>query len=294
MSNTIGQPAGVEQRITALEEAVKAKKKDGWDKAQVLAGFLSSVVIAGVGLWVNAAIQKQLKEGQIAQTQAEIETNREKSDTEIRARMFDTLIPRFFKGDLPGNEKLILLSLIQSNFQEFFNARPLFEMIDRNSTEKSAREKLRKFAQAMTERQELALGAGLGPPQTVKLNQPVNVIVGTHGLNIELIEIAEDRVKVRVKAAKPDELHFREIEFEVDYFDMPFMDNTKLPDGHRFSVTLKGIDAAKKTAELKIFEFDHDYIGSQDRPALQQLKHLADRTARPDMADHEHGAGHAD
>jgi hypothetical protein len=48
------------------------KKKDAWDKAQIVSGFLSSVVIAGVGILINTSIQRAQIDASKANTDAQI------------------------------------------------------------------------------------------------------------------------------------------------------------------------------------------------------------------------------
>ena len=48
------------------------KKKDAWDKAQIVSGFISSVVIAGVGILINMSIQQAQITASEANTKAQI------------------------------------------------------------------------------------------------------------------------------------------------------------------------------------------------------------------------------
>ena len=71
------------------------------------------------------------------------------------------------------------------------------------------------------------------------------------------------------------------LEFEVNYFDMPLMENTKLPDGHRVAVTLKAVDLARKTAAMKIFELDHDRL-RVNALDWKDVKHQLDSVLKPE------------
>ena len=57
--------------IGAAEEP---KKKDAWDKAAIISSFVSSVVLAGVGLMINASIQEaqRISADQNARAQVEV------------------------------------------------------------------------------------------------------------------------------------------------------------------------------------------------------------------------------
>ncbi len=73
------------------------------------------------------------------------------------------------------------------------------------------------------------------------------------------------------------------IEFEVSHFDVPFTDNTILPDGHRISIMLKKAcyweheyPGSPHKATLKIIEFPVHYIISGYRPSLNHLQDIFD------------------
>jgi hypothetical protein len=48
------------------------RKKDAWDKAQIISGFVASVVIAAVGLLINSSIQNAQIASAEKNTQAQI------------------------------------------------------------------------------------------------------------------------------------------------------------------------------------------------------------------------------
>jgi hypothetical protein len=58
------------------------KKKDGWDRAQIISGFISSVVIAIVGILINDSIQR----AQLAASKARIPRLNSKPPTGIIKR----------------------------------------------------------------------------------------------------------------------------------------------------------------------------------------------------------------
>src|SRR5262249_43745396 len=51
----------------------ETKKKDAWDKAQIVSGFISSVVLAGVGVMINISIQRAQIAASEANANAQIE-----------------------------------------------------------------------------------------------------------------------------------------------------------------------------------------------------------------------------
>jgi len=90
----------------------------------------------------------------------------------------------------------------------------------------------------------------------------------------------------RLNAAQslPD---LRPIEFEVSYFSTPYMDNTRLFGGSRFSVIYVGcIDetnppdqtcrfplspTAQPQAQFKVVVFDEAFLSQRDRPYIDQI-----------------------
>lgn len=301
----ISVAASVEQRVTALERKLRSvnnKDKDRWDKAQIVASFISSVVIAAVGIAVNFQLSlsrdtqvHQQENNRLAQVVAEIESSREKSDTEIRAKIFEVLIQRYFEGSLDDRKNVMLLSLIQSNFQEFFSTGPLFVAMYKEIKDPEQKDALKTLASAVADRQELMLGAGKTPAERFLLDETRSIPVGEHRLAITLTAIDGQNVRVRVRpdTASPtmgeDELTMGDIEFSVSPFDMPLMDNTKLPDGHRFAITLKGVNPKENSASLKVFEFDRDFLTSRDRPGFSELKHQLSVAIDKHRSDDLHG-----
>lgn len=56
-------------------------------------------------------------------------------------------------------------------------------------------------------------------------------------------------------------------EFSLNYYDSPFTDNTLLPGGHRFSLTLKNLNHKQRWATVNHFKFPGDFISAGHRPA---------------------------
>lgn len=305
MSAPAQQFSEILERLDRAEQAAR-HGKDRWDKVQIAASVLSTLVIGGLGVWIPWRLEEQQHHSQLHQTVAQIETARETSDTEIRARVFEVLINQFFREVVPAlqtparrpdspagagvsaGKKLILLSLLENNFQEFLNTRPLFEMVNKELTP-SEKLELRHLATNTAEKQELRLGAALVKPIRIVRGSPKQIDVGDLKLRLSLLEVEEERVKVRVEAVQNlSQIQFDAVEFHVSYFDTPFMDSTILPDGHRFAVTLKNLHPGENAADLKIFEFSHDFLASQGRPALALLQRSLERAVNAAEPGREH------
>ena len=112
--------------------------KDRWDKwesfAKILAGICAAVGAIAIPWFINQYTEASRK----SQVYVQMMTEREKSDTAIRENMFKTLLDGYLqtlkedvkKEDLESFQKrIVFLELLAVNFQEFFNAKPLFEEV---------------------------------------------------------------------------------------------------------------------------------------------------------------------
>ena len=65
------------------------------------------------------------------------------------------------------------------------------------------------------------------------------------------------------------------IRFGVSYFDLPYMDNTRLFNGSRFALVLRNIiveqEGLKKTAELGVISFREEFMSLRDRPFIEDM-----------------------
>ena len=68
------------------------------------------------------------------------------------------------------------------------------------------------------------------------------------------------------------------VDFKLNRYDAPFIDNTKLSGNVRFAVTFKGIvtdGEGKQAVAMRVIFFPESYMSSRDRPYLDEmLQHL--------------------
>jgi hypothetical protein len=65
------------------------------------------------------------------------------------------------------------------------------------------------------------------------------------------------------------------LRFDASYFDLPYMDNTKLSDGSRFALVLRGIES--NSIEIEVIRFRNDFMSLRDRPYFAEMvKQLED------------------
>ena len=111
---------------------MEENKKDFWDKIVALAKFLGGLGAVIGSVAIPLIISMQSEKNRRAQIYAEIMSQREAKDTEIRARMFETLLSSYIKRTSQNEiedlqEKILFLGLLMENFQEYFSARHLFK-----------------------------------------------------------------------------------------------------------------------------------------------------------------------
>jgi hypothetical protein len=114
------------------------KRTDVWAKlesfAKILAGFSAVVSAVLIPVFLNSYTEKNRRAEMFVKTM----TEREKSDSDIRQSMFQSLMTGYLgavKDDfVKENEesfrrRIMFLELLTLNFQEYFNTKPLFEEV---------------------------------------------------------------------------------------------------------------------------------------------------------------------
>jgi len=61
------------------------------------------------------------------------------------------------------------------------------------------------------------------------------------------------------------------LKIEVSRFDLPYMDNTKMSDGSRFALVLRGVDMVDRAVEIEAIRFRSDFISLRDRPYFEDM-----------------------
>ena len=348
------------------EERVTTKLQ----KAESIAKIIGSVSIPVIGLIITMILSVQAEKNRQSQLFAEIMSRRESSDSDIRASMFSTLMENYLgslssAGTTTGNQKennlqdlrkkVVFLKLLVNNFQEYFNAKPLFEDLHEeinaasriDNLDKSERdylldlkEKLVKTARSTAKKQEIMLARGSishsfflekGAVKCVTLydTKGLKVKAGEtvenindeyddscrerfksasikekdygeedtekssfyYSLDIRVTEIHDHKVKVALTVYRD---FFRnnfyeyykmkqdEIEFTVSYFDLPFMDNTRLFDGSRFAIILKSIEE-EGWVELGVISFREEFMSLRDRPFFEEMLNKLNKGEKYDL-----------
>jgi hypothetical protein len=244
-------------------------------------------------------------------------SQREQSETQLRASMFSSLIEPVVglqKGGVisPDRERL-LVELLALNFHEHFELKPLIlhadarlaadrpEGMSREQAQ-SARASLRSIARRVTSQQIASLIREGGPAQaqnqgcnsyllTLQTETSENEPRGACQLrgsfeDVMRVESPDKRYTLNVVASNPnwenetfnvgvnlmtntpaEGQQYQDIayNFALTWFDLPLTDNTLLPDGNRFALTLAAVRKAKD-ATFRLIWFPKDYITPRERP----------------------------
>lgn len=377
----------------------KKQPISAWKKIDSIAKLLGGIAAVLGSVLIPFFLHKSAEDNRKAQVYAQVMSQREAKDTEIRAQMFDTLLSRYLETSrnaqgIPSShdedeydvqklrENVVFLNILMNNFQEYFNAKPLFEDLYRQISEahstsletgkndtaedlKDIRNRLLKVAKSTASRQitllsrvglvsdEIAIkekceGGALIPlfatserqrqEMTNFLQLPANskncewnegeeddkekdeqILLTppdkgeseeeySYAISIKAHEIAYPEVKVEVMLYEPN--NNREYQpssepdatenpyfdpvfgagpfvFSVSFFDMPYMDNTRLFEGDRFALILKDIcidDPKRKYmksdscdeksfpyAVFQVVTFKEEFMSLRDRPLFDQM-----------------------
>jgi hypothetical protein len=120
--------------------------KDRWDKADIVAKAVGAVSIPVLALFGVLIVQAEGDRNRNAQLFAQVMSQREQADGQIRAAMFKALLERY-GSDAKANahdagyfqDRITFLSLLLDNFQEYFDARAMLESLYRELREGEGR-----------------------------------------------------------------------------------------------------------------------------------------------------------
>jgi hypothetical protein len=176
--------------------------------------------------------------------------------------MFQTLLTNFLQpGSSLGkkenrSQQMLLLKLTSSNFQDTpINLRALYEDLDGQLTDTADKEELRKIALEVARRQAFRLTIQNGWDTgeiPVKAGDEI-ALREDLPFKIQVNEVINDQIKVSLIPLDPNR---KPLDFAVDYFVMPIIDNTKLGI-YRVSVMRVTNDPKNKAVpRMRIIVFD--------------------------------------
>jgi hypothetical protein len=318
-------------------------KRDLWSKIESLAKILAGIAVSIGSIAIPYIIGQTSEQSRRAQVYMQVMSEREKADTAIRQEMFKTLLTNYlgrFDSDKSEREspesfrrRIMFLDLLNLNFQEYLNAKPLFEDVysrleaarkreSKGSREYAALGDLQKdlidVAKNVAARQSSMLAlSGLSRPFDLERGEVVCVRLyavdnrrettaagsgpldgirkrscseakqrdtspggkGFPAIDVELLALSDSAARVKVT---PYEERFdsgdlvsvrrtKPLDFDVSYFDLPYMDNTRLFDGSRFALVLSSLQRESQSADLNVIIFKGDFTSLRDRPLFEEM-----------------------
>ena len=322
----------------------KNGERDLWEKVESFAKIVAAVAVSIGSILIPYIIGKTSAQSDRAKVYMQVMSEREKADTAIRQEMFKTLLTNYLgRFDDKTNaieieesfrKRIMFLNLLTLNFQEYLNARPLFE--DVYSRLEKAEEKDKKDGKAYKKWGELqkdlfrvaknvassqsamlthsglsrTFGLTKGEVVCIRLYSVENLAEltekfakqpledrklkscsdasvqnsqrmdkGSPAIDVELEEVNEAAVRVKVtpyqESFKDGTLNFvqalKPIKFEVSFFDLPYMDNTRLFDGSRFALLLSHVNTKEEAAEFNAIIFKGEFMSLRDRPFFEEM-----------------------
>lgn len=268
-------------------------ERKGKDWFDILAKLLAGLGALSAGILVPMVIHVNGERSRNNQLYAEIVSQREKADSELRAKMFENLINTFFgKSPLKENrQKLSLLRLLALNFHEFFDLKPLFEDFQEDLSPEGKKQ-LREILDEVVGKQVAMLARSqevavfekiiIAPGQANGIQLPPDEKEAYRGNRLGIVVSEIDHInnyaKIEVKIIPEKTLEdLAIVKFKLTYSSMPFVDNTKLFNATRFAITLDNIlynendNNSLKRAEIKVIFFPETYMSSRDRPYLDEM-----------------------
>ena len=329
------------------EERERKEAKNGGDLWQKVESFAKIVAAVGVtigSVWIPYVIGRTSEQSDRAKVYMQVMSEREKADTAIRQEMFKTLLTNYlgrFEDKKDANEseesfrkRIMFLNLLTLNFQEYLNARPLFEDVYQRLEKAEERDRkdgkaykiwgelqkdlFRVARNAASGQAAMLTRSGLsrtfnltkGKAVCIRLYSVENLVEltdkfekqplldrktescsdasvqdsrrmdkGFPAIDVELEEVNESGVRVKVtpyqESFRNGTLNFvqalKPIKFEVSFFDLPYMDNTRLVDGSRFALLLSYVDKKEQTAEINAIIFKGEFMSLRDRPFFEEM-----------------------
>ncbi|MBI3803863.1 MAG: hypothetical protein HY282_08895 [Nitrospirae bacterium] len=344
----------------------EGKRTDIWAKMESFAKILAGFSAAASAILIPIFLSSYTEQNRRAEMFVKTMTEREKSDTDIRQSMFQSLLTGylgaikedFIKADEESfRRRIVFLELLTINFQEFFNAKPLFEDVytglerkrtashgdvERKKWDDLEQQIIRVSTNLVSRQAKMLNNIGTGAVFNIDKGESICVRLydrddfaklrkrdgrtpfqnflpgrcideqnqsgkggskegrdgkdaqGTGANNdlatpeprgnnrrqsLEILPVAVDKAYATVQVSIYDDVFDGEVlqgsllkgslQFDVSYFDLPYMDNTKMSDGSRFSLILRGIDG--DSVEIEAIRFKNDFMSLRDRPLFEEM-----------------------
>lgn len=280
------------------------KKRDAWDKIDILmrpmGGLLTAGAIALLGFITSSALNRRQAIDTNTRLYTELMSRREESESSLRKDMCVSIINSFVNPrDTALGASVLNLEMLAYNFHETLNLQPLFAEMRRRvmraheeaGTTGARAEaagylaRLETMAREIVRRQMIVLeGVGKRFDRTIDLtDDPAGVslepatltldgISTTFAIDVLGVDRANREVRIGLNVETPDPEMGRQTKvaaFSLSYFDFPMIDNTRLAGGQRCSVVLNSI--SDQSADITLVLFPGTYASLKEKPYYNEV-----------------------
>jgi hypothetical protein len=295
----------------------KNKEKDIWDKMHIVlgpvGGLLTAFSIAAVSYYASDYLNKNQENEAKTRLYTELMSRREESESALRKDMFTSILSTILKDESSLDERILQLELLAYNFHESLNLMPLFSYLDRRNNldtkdpvlRSGYRERLYTMSREVTNKQIASLESVstmerfvycydtmncAGASDTYSCTFYDSIYEGGHydsiqhivHLTIQEMDSVNFSVNVSLKVCTrigDNQDKCAQPVFDVDFFEFPMIDNTRLVNDKRISVVMRDYDPANKFIELDLIFFPGSHSSLKERPYYDDIvsKLLPDR-----------------
>jgi hypothetical protein len=281
-----------------------AKKRDGWDKLDILlrplGALLTAAAITGLGFITSSALNQRQAIETNTRLYTDLMSRREESESALRKDMCVSIIQSFVNPeDTPLSASVLNLEMLAYNFHESINLKPLFMDLRRRVLRSLAEPRtpgeaaeyreylarLESVAREIGRRQMIVLeGVGKKSDQMIDLTEdpagtslePVTLTLDgvetTFTIDILGVDRVTREIRLSLSIETPDPELGRQTKvatFGVTFFDFPMIDNTRLSGGQRCSVVLNSF--SDQSADLTLVLFPGTYASLKEKPYYNEV-----------------------
>lgn len=291
----------------ADEVSPQTSRTSRWAKASgLLRDLATPLTVAIVGLLASVYVNRQQSLEANQRAFAELVSQRESADTNLRIEMFKTVLEGFLRqGTSAVPDQILKLEILAYNFNESLDLGPLFQDVFRrvnaSNPDDPNRQRLTRVASNVVFKQVEALSFEVGIArdapvidfeelkakpagipdlinEVFRLRYPEAEAVGHPERRFKLDIFGRDEKQQELTAhlvisppgqLGPDVKPEVDVKFSVGYFDFPAINNTRLSNGERCAVVVRNMD--EHSAKISLVYFPANRAGLKDRMYVEEI-----------------------
>jgi hypothetical protein len=269
----------------------------------ILRDLATPLTVAIVGGMLSFFVNRQQANDANQRAYAELFSQRESADTNLRIEMFKTVLEGFLRQDTSNvQDQILKLVILAYNLNDSLNLGPLFQdvfrRVDNQNPSDPNRQRLTRVASDVVSKQVESLTFELGAEKdaVIDFDELKGKPEGISNLVDQVLTLnykGEDaknhparRFKIDVLGHDPkmEQVTLRlaisppgnpdgppevDARFAVGYFDFPAINNTRLSIGERAAVVIKNMD--ESSAKISLLYFPANRAGLNDRMYVEEV-----------------------